>query len=99
MAELVGDPNGTFQDRVRKLERTDLAVPETWDPIHQVLITNDVLLSARVSTLEDQVGGTSGATASLTQRVTNLEAVLRNQDGDGTPEWLVLPVGTNRWAP
>ncbi|RTI15315.1 hypothetical protein [Thermus scotoductus] len=97
MAELIGDPNGTFRDRVRKLELTDLAVPETWDPIHQVLITNDVILHGRVAALEDQVGGTSGG--SLNQRVANLETVIRNQDGNNTPEWMVLPVGRDRWAP
>ncbi|QWK20799.1 hypothetical protein [Thermus antranikianii] len=60
MAELIGNPNGTFQDRVRKLEPTDLAVPETWDPIHQTLITNDVILHGRVVALEDQVGELPG---------------------------------------
>ncbi|RTG94097.1 hypothetical protein CSW39_09260 [Thermus scotoductus] len=97
MAELIGNPNGTFQDRVQKLEPTDLAVPETWNPIHQALITNDVILHGRVVALEDQVGGTSGG--SLNQRVGNLEAVVRNQGGGSNPEWVVLPVGTDRWAP
>jgi len=55
MAELIGNPNGTFQDRVRKLEPTDLAVPETWDPIHQALITNDVILKGRVDALDSRV--------------------------------------------
>lgn len=67
MADLIGDPNGTFVDRVRKLERTDPAEPETWDPIHQALITNDVILKGRVDALDSQVNA-------LDSRVDALEA-------------------------
>ncbi|MFZ5826492.1 MAG: hypothetical protein ACOY94_19540 [Bacillota bacterium] len=48
MPDLVGQD--LYKNTVRALEGTDLAVPDTWNPIHQDLINNDVhLQNAKVS--------------------------------------------------
>ncbi|KUK52031.1 MAG: hypothetical protein XD78_2252 [Desulfotomaculum sp. 46_296] len=49
MAVLTGTP--VYKNNVRKLEPTDPAAPETWDPIHQDLINNDVYLKQQVDLL------------------------------------------------
>jgi len=52
MANLIGQP--VWKDRVRKLEPTDPAAPETWDPIHQDLINNDVYLKQQFESIQIQ---------------------------------------------
>ncbi|WP_287417659.1 hypothetical protein [Oceanithermus sp.] len=65
--DLIGNENGTFTDRVRALETTDPAHPDTWNPQFQDLITNDAILYRMVQ----ELGGTGG----LAPRVAALEAL------------------------
>lgn len=65
--DLIG--TAVFKDRVRKLEPSDPAIPETWDPIHQDLVNNDVWLKNKVEQLsvesshgESNFASTNGAT-------------------------------------
>lgn len=46
MPDLIGQ--NLYKDRVRQMEATDPAVPNTWNPIHQDLINNDVALKTLV---------------------------------------------------
>lgn len=71
MADLIGE--AVYKDRVRQLEETDPAAPETWDPIHQDLINNDVYLKGKVDTVTGEVEAARGAEASLSDRLNQLE--------------------------
>jgi len=65
--DLIGNENGTFRDRVRALETTDPAHPNTWNPQFQDLINNDAILYRMVQ----ELGGAGG----LAPRVAALEAL------------------------
>ncbi|WP_036688648.1 hypothetical protein [Paenibacillus tyrfis] len=89
MADLIGSPN--FKDRVRKLEESDNAVPETWGPIHQTLINNDVFLSGQLANQAQDINkaqstANAAATAAQNAQVTADDAKNRAINAQSTAD-------------
>lgn len=83
MANLTG--NSIYQDFVRALETTDPLHPDTWNPIHQVLINNDVYLKGAVEQseaglglLENRVGSLEETSSVSVQRAVTLDWLYRD---------------------
>lgn len=74
MADLTGDPNGTFTNTVRQLETTDPRHPDTWNPEYQKLITNDVLLKGVQDAQQSEIVAARGGEADVDTRLANIEA-------------------------
>ena len=93
MANLTGSP--TYQDFVRALETTDPSHPDTWNPIHQVLINNDAYLKAAAEQSETDLGALEGRVGDLeeTSSVSVQRAV--------TLDWLYRDnrIAFELWAP
>ena len=74
MADIIGV--NSYKDRVRKLEPSDLGVPETWDPIHTDLINNDVYLKGQVDLVKDKLEGKGTIHTGGTKTITSNTGII-----------------------
>lgn len=99
---MVGDPFGQLVLTLRNLVETDLALPGTWDPQYQTLLTNCAILDRRLRVLETPMAATplTGGTDGRAVRVNDDGVSASNFDLYGDhPDAAFLRVAGNYFGP